>query len=87
MNRKVAFAFYGLGAMLALRSFVTGLANDHVLAWFTGAALGLAIWWIAVGFGVRLGTEPSEFVAAIKSILGFETSSEKGTSTGVVDSK
>jgi hypothetical protein len=68
----VAWVFYVLGSILALRSVVAGLSGDRgVFDWVLGIAFGVAIWWIAVGFGVRLGMHPDEFIAAIKSVLGF----------------
>ena len=71
MKRKVAFAFYVVGAVLAVRTLVAGLSAGDIGSWLFGIAFGLAIWWIAVGFGVRLGVDPDDFVASVKSILGF----------------
>lgn len=64
MNRRVAYLFYIAGSIIAI-------------GWIAEAgALGLigaiAIWWIAVGFGVRLGVTPDEFACSVKHLLGFD---------------
>lgn len=72
MKRMLAWVIYVFGGVLALKSVVGGLTQDSLLGWFTGIAYGIALWWVAVGFGLRLGVTPSDFVASIKSALGFD---------------
>lgn len=60
-----------MGGVFALRSVVAALSGEHWFGWFTGIAFGIAVWWFAVGLGVRLGVHPDDFVASIKSTLGF----------------
>ena len=67
----VAWLFYVVGAVLALKSAVAGLAAGNLYGSFAGIAFGIAVWWIAVGFGVRLGVTPDDFIASIKYALGF----------------
>jgi hypothetical protein len=71
MKRMVAWGIYMLGALLALRALITGFVEDSLYWGFAGVTFAVAIWWIAVGFGVRLGVTPDEFVASILSSLGF----------------
>ncbi len=71
MKRAVAWGFYLLGAILALRNVALALSGDSIFEGLLGIAFGVAVWWIAVGFGVRLGMHPDEFIASIKSALGF----------------
>ena len=71
MRRMVAWTIYVLGGMLALRSIISGFAHDDFIAGFYGLGFGIATWWFAVGFGVRLGVSPDDFVASVKYGLGF----------------
>jgi hypothetical protein len=71
VKRTTAWVFYVVGGVLALKSAVWGLAGGSLYASFTGIAFGIAVWWIVVGIGVRLGVTPDDFVASIKAALGF----------------
>lgn len=71
MKSVVAWVGYVFGGVFALRSVVAGLSGDHWFEWFTGIAFAIAVWWFAVGLGVRLGVHPDDFVASIRSTLGF----------------
>ncbi|MGH2806896.1 MAG: hypothetical protein ACRDKT_06445 [Actinomycetota bacterium] len=71
MRRMIAWAAYVLGAVIGLKSVITGLAGGGLFDAFGGIAYGIVAWWIAVGIGVRLGVTPDEFVASIVHFLGF----------------
>lgn len=67
----MAWAVYVLGTVLALKSVVSGASGD-MIATFTGIAVGVVLWWIAAGVGIRLGVPPREFIASLKACLGLE---------------
>ena len=73
----VAWCIYVVGGVLALRYIVAGLTGDGIYEWFAGVALGVAFWWIATGFGVRLGVTPNEFARSIAHALGFGREAER----------
>lgn len=69
MRRQLAYAFYLLGVIFALISLTSNAGG------FAGTLFGIvgavAVWWIACGFGVRLGVTPDEFATSVKTVLGF----------------
>jgi hypothetical protein len=67
----IAWVFYVLGGVVALQSAVVGLASGNLLTALMGIAYGIVAWWIAVGFGMRLGVTPDDFFASVASTLGF----------------
>lgn len=69
MRRGVAYLFYILGLMLGLAAF-TGNGGGFMGTLY-GIVGAVAAWWIACGFGVRLGVTPDEFAASVKHLLGF----------------
>lgn len=69
MQRRVAYVFYILGLIFALISLTSnGGGFSGMLFGIVGA---VAVWWIACGFGVRLGVTPDEFATSVKRVLGF----------------
>lgn len=54
---------------------MTSLGSGAATGGFVGAAFGIvgaiAVWWVAAGFGVRLGVTPDDFAASAKKLLGF----------------
>lgn len=75
----MAYVFYILGLMLSLAA-LTGNGGGLMGALY-GIIGAVAVWWIACGFGVRLGVTPDEFASSVKHLLGFgvdyETSKER----------
>ena len=71
MQRLVAHAVYLLALVVGMSALGSGISNG---VWPTMMALASAvvIWWIAVGFGVRLGVTPDAFVLSVKRVLGFD---------------
>ncbi len=70
MRRPVALLIYVLALIGALNGIVQGMSHG----WFEGAiglVGALSLWWIATGFGVRLGVTPDDFAAWVKRLLGF----------------
>ncbi|MDP9067985.1 MAG: hypothetical protein M3N53_06530 [Actinomycetota bacterium] len=63
MRRRVAYLFYIAGSFIAINAIAEGGGFGLIGA--------LAVWWIAVGFGVRLGVSPDEFASSVKRLLGF----------------
>lgn len=69
MRRRVAYIFYILGLVLGIAALV---GNGGSLAGTVyGIVAAVAVWWIACGFGVRLGVTPDEFASSVKRLLGF----------------
>ncbi len=67
MSVVVARTVYLLGVVLGVATAVDGLTDSSPLEWVIGPAMGLAIWWIAAGIGVRLGVMPADFVLWLRS--------------------
>lgn len=63
MRRRVAYLFYIAGSLIGITSIVEGGG--------LGVIGAIAVWWIAAGFGVRLGVTPDEFASSVKHLLGF----------------
>lgn len=69
MRRRVAYVFYILGLMLGLGALTAN--GGGFMGTLYGIVGAVAVWWIACGFGVRLGVTPDEFASSVKHLLGF----------------
>jgi hypothetical protein len=65
----IAMLIYVLGTLLACATAVNGLTDSSPVEWVLGPAMGLGIWWIAAGIGVRLGATPREYAAWLRSCI------------------
>ncbi len=70
MQRVVAHFIYLFALVVGMGALGSGISHG---LWPTMMAIATAvvIWWIAVGFGVRVGVTPDDFVTSLKRLLGF----------------
>jgi hypothetical protein len=71
MQKAVAHGIYVVAILIAITSLGSGASNG-LPGTALGAAGALAVWWIAVGFGVRMGYTPDDFLLSLKRFLGFD---------------
>lgn len=65
----MAHAFYILGLIFALTALTSN--GGGLIGTLYGIVGAVAVWWIACGFGVRLGVTPDDFASSLKRLLGF----------------
>ena len=78
MNRTVAFFLYLIGIPVCIAPAIAAMA-DFGFAWsleglwliLTNIAVGVVMWWIVAGIGIRLGVFPIDFFHAVARSLGL----------------
>ena len=70
---RLAVAVYLAGTLSLLAITIPAFASASFLGVVGALMYGFAVWWIAAGIGIRLGTKPEEFFRGLARTIGFVT--------------